>query len=135
GLPSFGSPAGGGCGGGGRGDDGTYTGGDRIDPLVESGVVQTDRDQPHRDRLGLAELGLAASALQGQAGRVTSFAGERRAYWPGAFHGLTSEITSIKIESMDTDRSSSLVARAQVHAALGEPARLAIVDQLLLGDA
>ena len=35
---------------------------------------------------------------------------------------------------MDTDRIS-LEARAQVHAALGEPARLAIVDTLVLGDA
>ncbi|MGX7829716.1 ArsR family transcriptional regulator [Actinokineospora sp. 24-640] len=36
---------------------------------------------------------------------------------------------------MNTDWSSELVARARVHAALGEPARLAIVDRLLLGDA
>ncbi|RLK58794.1 MarR family transcriptional regulator [Actinokineospora cianjurensis] len=36
---------------------------------------------------------------------------------------------------MDAEWSSELVARAAVHAALGEPARLAIVDRLLLGDA
>jgi protein-tyrosine-phosphatase len=35
---------------------------------------------------------------------------------------------------MDVE-GSSLAARARVHAALGEPARLAIVDTLLLGDA
>ncbi|TVT62478.1 helix-turn-helix domain-containing protein [Amycolatopsis rhizosphaerae] len=35
---------------------------------------------------------------------------------------------------MNTDWSSSVVARARVHAALGEPARLAIVDRLVLGD-
>lgn len=39
------------------------------------------------------------------------------------------------IDSMDIDWSPGLVARARVHAALGEPARLAIVDRLLLGDA
>jgi protein-tyrosine-phosphatase/DNA-binding transcriptional ArsR family regulator len=36
---------------------------------------------------------------------------------------------------MSIEWSSSVLARAQVHAALGEPARLAIVDVLLLGDA
>jgi ArsR family transcriptional regulator, arsenate/arsenite/antimonite-responsive transcriptional repressor / arsenate reductase (thioredoxin) len=37
---------------------------------------------------------------------------------------------------MNTDWSSSLLrSRARVHAALGEPARLAIVDRLVLGDA
>ncbi|GLZ41090.1 helix-turn-helix domain-containing protein [Actinokineospora sp. NBRC 105648] len=36
---------------------------------------------------------------------------------------------------MSTDWSAELAARARVHAALGEPARLAIVDRLLLGDA
>ncbi len=36
---------------------------------------------------------------------------------------------------MSTEWSSSLAARARVHAALGEPARLAIVDRLLLADA
>ena len=36
---------------------------------------------------------------------------------------------------MDVEWSSSVVARARLHAALGEPARLAIVDRLVLGDA
>jgi ArsR family transcriptional regulator, arsenate/arsenite/antimonite-responsive transcriptional repressor / arsenate reductase (thioredoxin) len=36
---------------------------------------------------------------------------------------------------MDTELSSELVARARIHAALGEPSRLAIVDALILGDA
>jgi protein-tyrosine-phosphatase/DNA-binding transcriptional ArsR family regulator len=36
---------------------------------------------------------------------------------------------------MDVELSSDLVARARLHAALGEPARLAIVDTLALGDA
>jgi protein-tyrosine-phosphatase/DNA-binding HxlR family transcriptional regulator len=36
---------------------------------------------------------------------------------------------------MNTDWSADLVRRARVHAALGEPARLAIVDTLTLGDA
>src|SRR5262249_62041950 len=36
---------------------------------------------------------------------------------------------------MNTDWSGSTVERARVHAALGEPARLAILDTLLLGDA
>ncbi|CAM3345993.1 helix-turn-helix domain-containing protein [Kibdelosporangium persicum] len=36
---------------------------------------------------------------------------------------------------MKAEWKSSLAARARVHAALGEPARLAIVDLLLLGDA
>ncbi|MDS0137550.1 MULTISPECIES: helix-turn-helix domain-containing protein [unclassified Amycolatopsis] len=36
---------------------------------------------------------------------------------------------------MNVEWSSELRARAQVHAALGEPARLAIVDRLVLGDA
>jgi ArsR family transcriptional regulator, arsenate/arsenite/antimonite-responsive transcriptional repressor / arsenate reductase (thioredoxin) len=36
---------------------------------------------------------------------------------------------------MSTEWSSSTVERARLHAALGEPARLAIVDLLLLGDA
>ena len=35
---------------------------------------------------------------------------------------------------MSTEWSSSVAARARLHAALGEPARLAIVDRLLLGD-
>jgi ArsR family transcriptional regulator, arsenate/arsenite/antimonite-responsive transcriptional repressor / arsenate reductase (thioredoxin) len=36
---------------------------------------------------------------------------------------------------MSADWSSALVYRARVHAALGEPARLSIVDMLALGDA
>ncbi|MBB5957647.1 protein-tyrosine-phosphatase [Saccharothrix tamanrassetensis] len=36
---------------------------------------------------------------------------------------------------MNTDWPSGLAARARVHAALGEPARLAVVELLLLGDA
>jgi protein-tyrosine-phosphatase len=36
---------------------------------------------------------------------------------------------------MNIEWSAGLVARARLHAALGEPARLAIVDRLLLGDA
>jgi protein-tyrosine-phosphatase len=36
---------------------------------------------------------------------------------------------------MNVEWSSSVVARARRHAALGEPARLAIVDRLALGDA
>ncbi|XVV00977.1 helix-turn-helix domain-containing protein [Actinosynnema sp. CA-248983] len=36
---------------------------------------------------------------------------------------------------MTTDWHPDLAARARVHAALGEPARLAVVEQLLLGDA
>jgi protein-tyrosine-phosphatase/DNA-binding HxlR family transcriptional regulator len=48
---------------------------------------------------------------------------------------LTSEISSIIIDSMNTEWSSSVRERARLHAALGEPARLAIVDRLVLGDA
>ncbi|HEX6356463.1 helix-turn-helix domain-containing protein [Actinophytocola sp.] len=36
---------------------------------------------------------------------------------------------------MNVEWSSDVVGRARLHAALGEPARLAIVDRLLLGDA
>ncbi|HEY0805811.1 MAG TPA: ArsR family transcriptional regulator [Pseudonocardiaceae bacterium] len=36
---------------------------------------------------------------------------------------------------MNAEWSPSVVARARLHAALGEPARLTIVDRLLLGDA
>ncbi|HEY0448728.1 ArsR family transcriptional regulator [Actinophytocola sp.] len=36
---------------------------------------------------------------------------------------------------MNVEWSSSVVERARLHAALGEPARLAVVDRLLLGDA
>jgi len=47
--------------------------------------------------------------------------------------GLTKRYCSPNIESMNNERTS-LEARARVHAALGEPARLAIVDALTLGD-
>lgn len=46
---------------------------------------------------------------------------------------LTYRRSSVTIDSMNTDRLS-LDERAKVHAALGEPARLAIVDTLALGD-
>ncbi len=36
---------------------------------------------------------------------------------------------------MDAEWTSELLGRSRVHAALGEPARLAIVDRLVLGDA
>jgi DNA-binding transcriptional ArsR family regulator len=48
---------------------------------------------------------------------------------------LTRDNHSAIIESMSVERESDVVARAQVHAALGEPARLAIVDRLVIGDA
>jgi protein-tyrosine-phosphatase len=47
---------------------------------------------------------------------------------------LTSGNYSIIIESMDTEEAS-LERRAAVYAALAEPARLAVVDALVLGDA
>src|SRR5215470_5359634 len=48
---------------------------------------------------------------------------------------LTGEIDSRIIDSMSVEWSMSVRERARVHAALGEPARLAIVDRLVLGDA
>src|SRR5207302_5457828 len=48
---------------------------------------------------------------------------------------LTPQASSIIIDSMNAELSSSVRERARVHAALGEPARLAIVDLLKLGDA
>src|SRR5690348_14735350 len=48
---------------------------------------------------------------------------------------LTQQITSVKIESMNIEPVSDLLRRAAVHAALADPARLAITDTLLLGDA
>jgi DNA-binding transcriptional ArsR family regulator len=48
---------------------------------------------------------------------------------------LTEENNSVKIESMSVERNSSLARRAAVHAALADPARLAIADTLLAGDA
>lgn len=50
-------------------------------------------------------------------------------------NALTARTRSSMIESMTTDWPSDVVARARVHAALGEPARLALVDLLVLGDA
>jgi protein-tyrosine-phosphatase len=47
---------------------------------------------------------------------------------------LTVELISIKFESMNTE-PPILEERARRHAALGEPARLAIVDRLMLSDA
>jgi protein-tyrosine-phosphatase/DNA-binding HxlR family transcriptional regulator len=48
---------------------------------------------------------------------------------------LTEEVRSVKIESMSDERTSGLARRAAVHAALADPARLAITDTLLTGDA
>src|SRR6266496_2431858 len=48
---------------------------------------------------------------------------------------LTEEDSSVKIESMSAERNSYLARRAAVHAALADPARLAITDMLLAGDA
>src|SRR6201996_761266 len=47
---------------------------------------------------------------------------------------LTEEDSSVKIESMSLERNSDLARRAAVHAALADPARLAITDMLLAGD-
>lgn len=46
---------------------------------------------------------------------------------------MTSRICSTIIDSMNAE-TFSLAARARVHAALGDPSRLAIVDALLVGD-
>src|SRR6185312_8425936 len=48
---------------------------------------------------------------------------------------LTEEDSSVKIESMSLELNSDLARRATVHAALADPARLAITDTLLAGDA
>src|SRR6266536_517260 len=48
---------------------------------------------------------------------------------------LTEEDSSVKIESMSAERNSYLARRAAVHAALADPARLAITDMLIAGDA
>jgi ArsR family transcriptional regulator, arsenate/arsenite/antimonite-responsive transcriptional repressor / arsenate reductase (thioredoxin) len=48
---------------------------------------------------------------------------------------LTEQASSVKIESMNTDRTSELERRAILHAALADPARLRITDTLLAGDA
>src|SRR5260370_5997036 len=43
--------------------------------------------------------------------------------------------SSVKIESMTAERTSDLVRRAAIHAALADAARLLITDTLLAGDA
>jgi ArsR family transcriptional regulator, arsenate/arsenite/antimonite-responsive transcriptional repressor / arsenate reductase (thioredoxin) len=48
---------------------------------------------------------------------------------------LTEKFISVKIESMSAERTSDLARRAAVHAALADPARLAVTDTLLAGDA
>src|SRR5690348_8290797 len=48
---------------------------------------------------------------------------------------LTEDDSSVKIESMPFERTPDLARRAAVHAALADPARLAITDTLLAGDA
>src|SRR5579871_1779327 len=47
---------------------------------------------------------------------------------------LTRDYISTRIESMNAERAG-VEMRAKRHAALGEPARLAIVERLLLSDA
>src|ERR1700722_18425874 len=48
---------------------------------------------------------------------------------------LTDEDSSVKIESMNTEQMADLAARAAVHAALADPARLLITDPLPAGRA
>ena len=48
---------------------------------------------------------------------------------------LTEEYGSVKIESMNAERTSGLARRTAIHAALADPARLPITDTLLAGDA
>lgn len=52
----------------------------------------------------------------------------------GGTVALTPKVSSVIIESMNAERNS-LVGRARVHAALGDPGRLAIVETLVAGDA
>ena len=47
---------------------------------------------------------------------------------------LTEKGSSVKIESMNTEQMADVVARAAVHAALADPARLLITDTLAVGD-
>ena len=47
---------------------------------------------------------------------------------------LTEKGSSVKIESMNTEQMADVAARAAVHAALADPARLLITDTLALGD-
>jgi ArsR family transcriptional regulator, arsenate/arsenite/antimonite-responsive transcriptional repressor / arsenate reductase (thioredoxin) len=48
---------------------------------------------------------------------------------------LTIAGSSVKLEAMNVERTSTVHRRAALHAALADPARLAIVDTLSLGDA
>jgi ArsR family transcriptional regulator, arsenate/arsenite/antimonite-responsive transcriptional repressor / arsenate reductase (thioredoxin) len=48
---------------------------------------------------------------------------------------LTPRYSSVNIESMNVELTPELRRRAAVHAALSDPQRLVIVDQLVLGDA
>jgi ArsR family transcriptional regulator, arsenate/arsenite/antimonite-responsive transcriptional repressor / arsenate reductase (thioredoxin) len=48
---------------------------------------------------------------------------------------LTNEDDSVKIEAMNTEQIRDVRRRAAIHAALSDPARLAIVDALVVGDA
>src|ERR1035441_8925629 len=47
---------------------------------------------------------------------------------------LTEKNISVKIESMNTEQMADVAARAAVHAALADPARLMITDTLAVGD-
>src|ERR1035438_3071206 len=47
---------------------------------------------------------------------------------------LTERNISVKIESMNTEQMADVTARAAVHAALADPARLLITDTLAVGD-
>jgi ArsR family transcriptional regulator, arsenate/arsenite/antimonite-responsive transcriptional repressor / arsenate reductase (thioredoxin) len=69
----------------------------------------------------------AAEELRGQA------AGQDRCTGHSAI--LTQHISSVKIESMNIEQIGDLERRAAVHAALADPARLAITDALADGDA
>ena len=48
---------------------------------------------------------------------------------------LDAPLSSVKIEAMNTERTTELDRRAAIHAALADPARLRIVDTLTVGDA
>ena len=48
---------------------------------------------------------------------------------------LTTDIGSVKLESMNTEQTSRLARRVRRHAALADPTRLRVVDLLELGDA
>lgn len=74
---------------------------------------------------------------QGEEGLITDRSPKRvqRAGRARSSRNLTLELESMIIDSMDIEWSPSLVRRAKLHGALSEPARLAIVERLLLGDA